>query len=304
LLPPVNARALGQSVLLALLIGLLVSGSSAPSWALASGPIAPPPTRVPPVPSPTLPGQFPERALATLSPDAAGYLRGRPGQIGVAVIDPERGSLYLDNGMQRFSLYSVAKVLIMLTVLDRALRGAREPTARELDLLESMITVSDNDAAVALWADIGGPVGVAAYVRSVGLARVRFDPEEHWGDTKASARDVAVLLAALADGSTLDRSGRARAIDLMQRVVPEQRWGIADALDRAPPNTLVGLKNGWWEDDDGWQLNSAGFVQPGDGRPVYTMAILTRQQPSLSEGLATIEGVARLIHTALLGRVP
>ena len=89
----------------------------------------------------------------------------------------------------------------------------------------------------------------------------------------------------------------------MQRVVPEQRWGIADALDLAPPNTLVGLKNGWWEDDKGWQLNGAGFVQPGDSRPAYTIAILSRQQPSLSEGLATIEGLARLIHAALLGRV-
>jgi hypothetical protein len=87
-------------------------------------------------------------------------------------------------------------------------------------------------------------------------------------------------------------------------VVPEQRWGIAEALDQAPPRTLVGLKNGWWEDGDGWQLNSAGFVQPGDGRPVYTIAILTRLQPSLPTGLATIEGVARLIHAALLGRVP
>ena len=299
----VNVRTLGWFVLLALLIGLLVSGSSAPA-VLASNLSAPQPTRVPPAPSSTSLGQFPERSLATLSPDAARYLRGRPGQIGVAVVDPERGALYLDNGMQRFALNSVVKVLIMLTVLDRTLREAREPTARELALLESMITVSDNEAAVALWSEIGGPVGVAAYVRSVGLSKVRFDPEEHWGDTKASARDVAVLLGTLTGGSTLDQPGRERAIDLMQRVVPEQRWGIADALDQAPPRTLVGLKNGWWEDGDGWQLNSAGFVQPVDGRPVYTVAILTRLQPSLSEGLATIEGVARLIHAALLGRVP
>ena len=140
-----------------------------------------------------------------LSPEAAVFLRHRPGQIGVAVVDPEYGTLYLDNGAQRFPLDSVAKVLIMLTVLDRALREEREPTDWELDLLESMITVSDNDAATTLWSDLGGPVGVAAYLRSVGLSKVRFDPAERWGDTKASARDVAVLLSTLLDGSILDQ---------------------------------------------------------------------------------------------------
>ena len=36
-------------------------------------------------------------------------------------------------------------------------------------------------------------------------------------------------------------------LDLMSRVVPEQRWGVADSLpSNAPDGTGVALKNGWY----------------------------------------------------------
>jgi beta-lactamase family protein len=285
-------------VLLALLVAGLALGSGAPAATLAARPAVERPSRV--IQLPGQPSRFSEYTLAALSPEAASYLHGREGSIGVAVIDPAHRAVYLANGTRRYALDSVVKVPLMLTVLDRAMHEERQPTDWELDLLESMITVSDNDATDVLWTDVGGSATVRAYLRSLGLSKVRFDPDERWGDTRASARDLALLLEVLVDGATLDPASRDLALDLMSRVIPEQRWGVADALVEPPPDTLVGLKNGWWPDEDGWQVNSTGFVLPGDGRPPYALAILTRDQPSLEDGLETIEGLARLIHEALL----
>src|SRR3972149_1267974 len=82
---------------------------------------------------------------------AADYLGGLQLPVGVAVVVHDRGAVYVGNGDQPFPMASVAKVPIMLTSMDKAIRENRSLTDDELRLMEEMITLSDHDAAVALW---------------------------------------------------------------------------------------------------------------------------------------------------------
>jgi hypothetical protein len=243
--------------------------------------------------------------LRDLSPAAAKYLATRAGPIGVAVVVPSQGRVYMANGNKLFPMASLAKVAIMVTVLDRAIREGRDLTAWELALLEPMITVSDNDAATALWDDVGGAGAVGTYLRSLGLTAIRPNAQGYWGDSRASASEVALLLTRLVEGKILDEPSRRLAIELMTRVDPEQSWGMtARSPDQPPPGTVAGIKDGWYPAECGWRVNSAGFVIPGNEQPAYTIAILTRKQPSLEEGIETIEELARHIHAAIQERRP
>lgn len=238
-------------------------------------------------------------ALDELVPQASAYLDTRAGDIGIAVIVPDEGVVYSYNGDALFDMASIAKVPIMLSVLDQADQDAISLTPAEEQLLQAMITYSDNDAADALWWDVGGAPAVGAYLDSIGVKGIQPDPDGYWGESLASPKAMAQLLSELIQGEALDASGRALAVDLMGEVTPTQRWGVmADIDGETSPGWTVGLKNGWYPADDGWWVNSVGFVVPDGGQP-YVIAIMTDEQPSLDYGIDTIETVAHLMHAAL-----
>ena len=262
-----------------------------------------------PAPSPIQPAlkttALVQHPLRDLSPEAAEYLATRSGPIGVAVVVPSYGHVYTSNGGELFPLASVAKVAIMVTVLDRAIREGRDLTTQELALLEPMITISDNDAATALWDDVGGAEAVETYLGSLGLTTIRPNAQGYWGASRASASDVALLLTQLVEGEMLDEPNRRLAIELMVQVDPAQRWGVtAVSPDQSLPGSVAGIKDGWYPTECGWWVNSAGFVIQGNEQPAYTIVVLTREQPSLGEGIAAIEELTRYIHPALHERMP
>lgn len=243
-----------------------------------------------------------ELPLAELSADAQDFVESREGGWGVAVIVPSQHAIYTANGDQLMSMASVVKVAIMVTVMDNAIREDRQLTDRELELLSPMITASDNDATHVLWYEIGGGAMVETYLRSIGITDVIPSSGDTWGDSLASAKAVAMLFAQLAFGEILDEPRRELALGLLADVIPSQRWGVTAGIpEQRPPKTVIGLKDGWYPDEYGWLVNSAGILIPGDDRPAYTIAVLTREQPSWEYGIATIEGVAERVHTALHG---
>jgi hypothetical protein len=69
-----------------------------------------------------------------------------------------------------------------------------------------------------------------------------------------------------------------------------------------PEGTIIGLKDGWYPAGYAWWVNSAGILIPGDNHAGYTIAILTRGQPTWEYGIETIEGIAGPVHTALHGQ--
>jgi len=220
------------------------------------------------------------------------------------VVVPGRGAIYSANGEELFPMASLAKLVIMVTVMDRAIREDRTLTQREYDLVEAIITISDNDAADVLWREAGGARAITAFLRQHGLTGIHPDPDGYWGLSLGSARDVALLLAKLVQGEILDDSMRRTAIDLMTRVEPDQWWGVvAGPWGHATPSIAMGLKNGWYPTLDGWWINSAGLFLPANRQAGYSMVIMTKDQPTFDYGVETIEVAATWIHTALCGCV-
>jgi hypothetical protein len=238
-----------------------------------------------------------EHALADLSPAAASFLAGRTGNIGVAIGLVRQTDSYGWRSDARFPLASIAKLAIMATVLDNSSKQGQQLTVRQLTLLQAMLEWSDNDAASALWASLGGGVTVRNYVRSIGMKDFVPGAGSHWGDSVDSPADIARLLAALADGSILDESNSSLALVLMSRVERSQRWGVTAG---APSGALLAFKNGWAQMPDGtWELHSAGVIVPQRADNAYAIVILTQAQPSLEYGVQTIQAAAQLIHADL-----
>jgi len=238
------------------------------------------------------------RPLEQLAPLARDEVAGTEGDIGIAVatLDPSAG-YYEAKGDQAFHAASVVKVAIMLVFLDRLTAEGRDVNDEERELLEAMVTLSDNDAATDLWNRVGAGAGVAAYFSDNGIDGFTPDPEERWGLSYLTPKAVAILLSRLVEGRLLDEPQQRLAMDLMMDVAPSQRWGIADAVQ--DEGTLVGNKNGWYHDEEGWDVHSAAFISREGPPRLYVLAVMTNNQPTLEAGVELIEAVARLIHEAL-----
>jgi hypothetical protein len=230
--------------------------------------------------------------LAVLSPQAAS-LAERFGTAGVAVIDLEEGVAYAQNPSLYFPMLSTAKVPIMLALMQQALDEGRPLSEYEASLLYDMITFSDNDAAYALWDEVGGGEGLGGYLESIGVAS-RQDPYA-WGSSEITALEAAELMARLQNGDLLDGEYARYALSLLAGVDEAQAWG---AVAGAPPSASTGVKNGWYVEPHGWLLNSVGYVDMA-GKSNYTVAIYTAGATRFYAGIDAIEGIAAAIHVAL-----
>jgi hypothetical protein len=167
------------------------------------------------------------------------------------------------------------------SVRHRRLRGA------DRHLLGPMIRVSDNDAATAVYRRVGsgGLVRVARHARMR-----RFIPNPVWGGCQVTARDQARFFSRIRHLVT--RRHRKYALGLLRRIVSYERWGIPRGR---PAGWVPYFKGGWFNDDDGWRVHQAALLQKGPRH--ISIAVLTRGNPSLGYGAATITGVtARLLR--------
>jgi hypothetical protein len=80
----------------------------------------------------------------------------------------------------------------------------------------------------------------------------------------------------------------------MAAVIPAQRWGVPAG---APANVTVHVKNGWLPFPSLWVINSIGDFTQRAG--AYSIAVLTRDNPSLAYGVDTIERVASPVNRGL-----
>ncbi|WP_026405007.1 serine hydrolase [Actinomadura rifamycini] len=250
--------------------------------------VAPPPA---PRPAP-LPGAA-ERTELTRALDA--YLRERPGSVALAVRDTEGGVAYSYGDALRPATASIVKVNIVMALLLRAQREGRAPTSAEEALAERAVTVSDNDAATALWHAVGGADGLAAANEDFGLRDTVPGPGGFWGSTTTTAADqVALLTALVSPASPLSAANRRRVRDLMAGVVPAQSWGVSAAGGDAA------LKNGWLPRDahgGRWTVNSIGLVR-ASGR-LLLIAALSERNATMEAGIETVEHAVRTVAAAL-----
>ncbi len=205
-----------------------------------------------------------------------------------AAVRPCGGPETLVYGEGRFPAASVVKVGILAALLLRAQDRGRRPGPVERACAEAMIRRSDNDAASALWAAIGGPAGLDAAHARLGLTETSAD--RAWGRTRTAARDqVALLRAVFGDGDAggpgvLDAHSRAYLRTLMGQVVPGQDWGVSAAGRGAA------LKNGWMTRDATglWVVHSVGRVRAPDGRALL-IAVLSEGHATKEAGIAVVE---------------
>ena len=124
-----------------------------------------------------------------------------------------------------YSSASVVKAMLLIAVL-RAHRHRALPAARRAPL-EPMVRSSDNDAASAVYAQVG-----AAGLRDVArAARMRrFLDVGYWSGAQITAADQARLFLRL--HAVVPRRHRRYARRLLAGIVHEQRWGIAAVADR------------------------------------------------------------------------
>ena len=227
---------------------------------------------------------------ARMSGGIAAALHGRRSAVGLAVADPSLGlSCRLDAG-GHFVAASAIKVTILSALLLKT-GGAGHLTAAQRSLARAMITQSSNAAADRLWAEVGIS-GMQRFLNRAGMTQTRLS--DAWGLTGLTAADEVTLLRLLTSpGPVLSSASRSYVLTLMAQVIAGQRWGTPAGIGAG---VAVHVKNGWLPYPTGrnWRINSLGaFAGPGTA---YQLAVLTSGNPSMSYGIDTIQGAARVIN--------
>jgi hypothetical protein len=158
-----------------------------------------------------------------------------------------------------------------------------------------MITRSDNDAASALWAELGHRY-LQHFLDLAGMTQTSLGLGGYWGLTQITAYDEVLLLRLLLHKNrVLDPAARAYALSLMAQVIPSERWGVPAG---APTSLTVHVKNGWLPRlTHGWRIHSIGcFTGRGGG---YSIVVLTQDNPTMAYGITTIEAIAKVINRDL-----
>lgn len=219
---------------------------------------------------------------------AARYLDTRAGRTSLAVVD-SRGRLSGVRLREHFQTASVVKVMMLVAYLQMLNAHDRGLRAADTSLLYPMIHISDNNAASAVLAIVGGGA-VARVARESGMSE--YAPGVGWwAFTQTSAADQARFFFALERLIPAQFYGYARW--LLSGIEPSQSWGIPPV---ARPRWQVFFKTGALP-SEGLFNEVARLERPG---MTFTIAVLTTGDPSMSYGEETIQGVA----SALLARTP
>jgi hypothetical protein len=216
---------------------------------------------------------------------AASYLASRAGTKAFAVID-DYGRLSGVNLHLRFHSASVVKSMLLAAYLRMLAKQGRNLGAADRALLYPMIHSSDNGAASAVL----GAVGEQALNQVASAARMQ-DYEAAggtWGFTEVSASDLARLFYNL--GAVIPSRFYGYARWLLSTIEPSESWGIPAV---ARPGFRVFFKGGWLPEVEGL-VNQVARLE-GQGTH-FALAVLTREDPSMSYGEETLEGLtARLL---------
>jgi Beta-lactamase enzyme family len=259
------------------------------------------------------------------------YLRTRTGVAQVALFDRASGLTYLArDGRATQYTASIVKADILASWLRRfQSRPGTIPASIPYSiryLMQNMITMSDNSAATGLFFFGGGCTTLTRFNTLIPTRRTDIGCQTPtyygWGNTTTTAADQAAIVRTLAyPNGVLRPAARAYGLQLMESVIPTQRWGVTcgpwgtdcSGPDYAHPvpGVTVALKNGWkfvptctaQDESCPWQVNSIGWVS-GEGRD-YVLAVLTTDNPAgpgttgFDYGIATTQGVSKLVWANL-----
>ncbi|MFI0732405.1 serine hydrolase [Streptomyces sp. NPDC021225] len=243
-------------------------------------------------------------ALTTALTDALDAVAdGTDARFSAAVLDTGSAASAVYGG-DAYDTASIVKVDILAALLLRAQDAGRQLTAQERSYAGVMIQQSDNDAATALWQEIGGATGLDAANKRLGLTETHGGQAGRWGLTRTTAADQLRLLreifatgdAGLGHKAALSERSRDYIQQLMGQIAADQAWGVSAAAD---DTTGTRLKNGWLPRSATglWDVNSIGRVTAG-GR-TYLVAVLSDGHQDMDTGVTVVETAARAaVHAA------
>ena len=246
-------------------------------------------------------GDLVDRRLATGTwEQRVARLRGALQRYGpdfsVSVVDRRTGRRFDHRGDQPFEAASVVKVELLAALLLDAQDAGRVLSTAERTRVRKMIVASDNDAAVQVYAAIGGTTGLRRALDRLGLDDT--DPAAAFGRTRTTANDqTRMVLALVAPDSPLNTGARELMLQLMSSVNADQTWGIGAT---AFAGEQTALKNGWLArsgEGGRWITNSTGRVS-GEKTDV-ALSVLSQGHDTQVKGIATVEQIAALTRSHL-----
>ncbi|MER7972482.1 serine hydrolase [Streptomyces sp. NPDC096080] len=232
---------------------------------------------------------------AKLQKDITAALAGRKGTVAVGLHDRTTDTTCSLRATSAYDSASVVKVTVLAALLWDAKKHGRYLTATENTLAKAMITQSDNAATSKLWKQLG-MTRIKGFLAAAGMTRTQPGADGYWGLTQITVTDEQKLLGLVnAPNAVLSDSSRAYVLKLMGQVVASQRWGTPYG---APAKVAWHVKNGWLSRaTQGWRVHSVGTFT-GGGHD-YTMTVLTHGNATMDYGIATVQGVAKVIHRDL-----
>ncbi|MDI6103063.1 transglycosylase domain-containing protein [Actinoplanes sp. NEAU-A12] len=214
----------------------------------------------------------------------------------VSFVDSKTGRRYDYQGDREFVAASVVKVELLAALLLQAQDENRELTAAERKRVRKMIVASDNDAAVKVYAKIGGPDGLRQKLTRLGLDDT--DPDPQFGLTTTTAEDQTRMVSAImAAGGPLSQASKELLLQLMSSVNADQTWGVSAASFE---DEQTSLKNGWLSrstENGRWIINSTGRIN-GEKTDV-ALSVLSNGHKTQQEGIAVVEHIAALTRSYL-----
>ncbi len=175
---------------------------------------------------------------------------------------------------------------------DTTLYGMEGERVGYRELIELMITLSSN-LATNILIEEADPERVTELMRSLGadsiqvLRGVEDIPAFRAGlSNTTTARDLGILLLALARGEVGSEALSAEMVEVLER----QHWNTKIPAG-LPPGTRVAHKTGWITEIS----HDAGIVYP-EGAPPYVVVILTRGFEENEEAEAVAARISRRIH--------
>lgn len=216
---------------------------------------------------------------------ALAWAKTRSGTPGVAIVASD-GRIRGLRLTQQYASYSLSKAMMLVAYL-RA-HGSVSDTMRAT--LGRMIQHSDNAAANAVYAEMGGAAGLARLAKTVGMER--FSPGGGWISARVTPADQARFFFDME--KYIPKKHRALARELLSGITSRQRWGIVAAA--GPLGWKVYFKGGWSVGNV--HMTQAARLERGER--TFALAVLTTGNPNWTYGFGTLKGVTGI----LLGKEP
>lgn len=248
--------------------------------------------------------------------------RAHGGRLGVAVLDTGSGRRIAHRGDERFLICSTFKLLLVAAVLKRTDDGSEKldrrivfarsalldyapitkqhvgpPGMSILELCDATITWSDNSAANALLASVGGPAALTRFARSLGDQSTlvdRIEPALNPYDTttpNAMLGDMQQLLL----GDVLSQASRAKLTHWLAGC----QTGLQSLRAGMPGGWRVGDKTGQWDDGDAHHANNdIAIVWPPHRKPLLVTAYYMTDTADAAARKAVLADVGRIVATS------